>query len=263
MIKIAVNGAAGRMGLRLVDLIQQDSECSLTAAMESAQHAKIGEDIGLAAGLGEIGVLLTPECQTSVDVLIDFSQPAGAEDSLAYCESTNTPLVMATTGLSKPRQARLREAAHKIPIVWAPSMSLAVNLAMKLVEQASRTLKNNKTGVDIEIIEHHHRFKADAPSGTALKFGEIIAKEMGQDQHRHGREGMLGERPPMEIGYHAIRAGDNPGQHTILLGMLGETIEIKVAASNRDCYALGAIAAAKFVVKQGAGLYNMYDVLDL
>jgi 4-hydroxy-tetrahydrodipicolinate reductase len=140
-------------------------------------------------------------------------------------------------------------------------MSMTVNLTMKLVEMAGKALNNHDSAIDVEIIERHHRFKADSPSGTALKFGEIVANAMGQTTHQHGREGMVGQRPPNEIGYHAIRAGDNPGQHTILFGLLGETMELKVAASNRDCYATGAIAAAKFVAKQPAGLYNMYDVL--
>ena len=170
---------------------------------------------------------------------------------------------MATTGLEDSTISRLKEAAHQIPVVWAPSMSLAVNLTMKLVELTGKSLRNHESGVDVEIIEHHHRFKADSPSGTALKFGEIVAEAMGQTDQRHGRTGLVGERPQTEIGFHAIRAGDNPGQHTILFGMLGETIELKVAASNRDCYAVGAIAAAKFAVKQGAGLYSMYDVLGL
>ena len=124
-------------------------------------------------------------------------------------------------------------------------------------------MKDHSTGVDVEILERHHRFKADAPSGTALKFGEIVGQAMGLANHQHGREGMIGQRPRNEIGYHAIRTGDDPGQHTIVFGMLGETIELKVAASNRDCYAAGALAAAKYVAKQDAGLYNMYDVLGL
>jgi len=142
-------------------------------------------------------------------------------------------------------------------------MSMTVNLAMKLVERAGLTLKDVVGGVDVEILERHHRTKEDAPSGTALKFGEIVARAMGQTVHRHGREGQVGKRPQGEIGYHAIRTGDNPGEHTIVFGLLGETLEITVKASNRDCYALGALAAAKFVARQQPGLYSMYDVLGL
>ncbi len=142
-------------------------------------------------------------------------------------------------------------------------MSLAVNLSMKLAEIAAHALKDHGSGVDVEIIETHHRFKADSPSGTALKFGAIIADAMGQTSEQHGRSGMVGERPATEIGYHAVRAGDDPGQHTIMFGMMGEKIELKVAASNRDCYASGALQAALFLASQTPGLYTMYDVLGL
>jgi 4-hydroxy-tetrahydrodipicolinate reductase len=134
---------------------------------------------------------------------------------------------------------------------------------MKLTAIAAKALRDLPTGVDVEIVECHHRFKEDAPSGTALKFGQIIASEMEISEHRHGRSGRPGKRPRDEIGYHAIRTGDNPGEHTIVFGMLGETLEITVKASNRDCYALGAIEAAKFVAKQSPGIYSMYDVLGL
>src|SRR6185503_6484264 len=157
----------------------------------------------------------------------------------------------------------LRDAAGTIPVVWSPSMSTTVNLAMKLAERAGLTLKDASGGVVVEIIERHPRTKEDAPSGTALKFGEIIAGAMGQTVHRHGREGQVGKRPANEIGYHAVRTGDNPGEHTIIFGLLGETLEVTVKASNRDCYALGALAAAKFVAMQKPGLYSMYDVLGL
>ena len=266
MKKIAICGAAGRMGLRLVDLIHADPQLKIVAAIECAGHPKIGQDAGTNAGIGEIGVIVsseTPQGDSKPDALIDFSQPAGAQFAIDYCLSENIPLVMATTGLEPETIEKIHTAAKTIPIVWAPSMSLAVNLSMKLVEMAGTALKDLATGVDVEIIERHHRYKADAPSGTALKFGEIIAGAMGQTQHQHGREGIIGKRPQTEIGYHAVRVGDNPGEHTIVFGMLGETIELKVGASNRDCYAAGAIAAAKFVTDQSVGLYNMFDVLGL
>jgi 4-hydroxy-tetrahydrodipicolinate reductase len=138
-----------------------------------------------------------------------------------------------------------------------------VNLTMKLAATAAQVLKNYSEGADIEIIERHHRFKEDAPSGTALRFGEIIAGIMGQTSHVHGRKGQTGKRTQQEIGYHALRVGDNPGEHTIVFGLLGESIEMTVRATNRDCYALGALTAAKFVAKQKPGLYSMYDVLGL
>ncbi len=156
---------------------------------------------------------------------------------------------------------KLRAAAREIPLLRSPNMSLAVNLTMKLAAVAARALKDRDA--DVEIVERHHRFKEDAPSGTALKFGRIIAAEMGQDEQRHGREGRPGKRPHREIGFHAVRAGDNPGEHTIQFGMLGETIELSVRATDRDCYVAGALAAAKYIVGQKPGLYDMEDVLGL
>jgi len=173
------------------------------------------------------------------------------------------PLVIATTGLEAEQIERIREGATKIPICYAPNMSVAVNLAMKLVEHAARALQSVPGGADVEIIERHHRFKEDSPSGTALRFGQIVADAMGLSNHVHGRQGMVGKRPHDEIGYHAVRVGDDSGQHTIIFGMMGETIEVRVAASNRDCYANGAIAAAKYLAGKPAGLYSMADVLDL
>ena len=261
--KLAISGAAGRMGKRLIDLGSQDEFFQIVAAIEASDHRDLGSDAGLAAGIGEMGLVFSDQYPAEVDVVIDFSHPAGAAAAVDYCVEHRKPLVMATTGLHESTIEKIKQAGHQIGVVWAPSMSLAVNLTMKLVETAALALKDHATGVDVEIIERHHRFKADAPSGTALKFGEIVAQVMGQTNHQHGRDGMVGERGRNEIGYHAIRCGDNPGQHTIVFGMLGETIELNVAASNRDCYAAGALAAARFVAAQGAGLYDMYDVLRL
>lgn len=262
MIKIAINGAAGRMGQRLIDLASQDPALQLVAAVDSPTHPSIGQDAGIVAGSGELNLPITDvyrECES----VIDFSTVDGAIKAIDYCRENSVPLVMATTGLEAAQEQLLRDAAKVIPIVWAPSMSMAVNLTMKLTQIAGEVLKDHASGVDVEIIERHHRFKADSPSGTALKFGDIAATAMGISNHRHGREGMVGQRPHDEIGYHAVRTGDDPGQHTIVFGMLGETIELKVAASNRDCYASGALAAAKFVVNQTPGIYDMYDVLNL
>lgn len=263
MKTLVVNGAAGRMGIRLIHLISADTGLRLLGAVEASHHPKLGWDAGSVAGLESLGVALSTfhSISSKPDAVIDFSHPAGAESALEFCTATRTPLVMATTGLESPTLERLRNASTLIPVVWAPNMSLAVNLTLKLVEFASKFLAADK--VDVEIVERHHRQKADAPSGTALKFGEIIAQNMGQSEHRHGRAGMVGRRPLNEIGYHAVRTGDNPGEHTIIFGMLGETIELRVAASNRDCYASGAIAAAKFVIGKSPGLYSMFDVLGL
>ena len=251
------------MGKRLVDLGSSDQSVQIVAGIEASDHPDLGSDVGLSAGIGELGVVFSEDYPAGVDVVVDFSHPPGAAAAVDYCVENRKCLVMATTGLEESTIEKIKQAGQEIAIVWAPSMSLAVNLTMKLAETAAHALRNHSTGVDVEIIERHHRFKADAPSGTALKFGEIIARTMELSNHQHGRQGMIGQRPRDEIGYHAIRTGDNPGQHTIVFGMLGETIELKVAASNRDCYAAGALAAAKFVVQQRPGLYDMYDVLGL
>ena len=195
--------------------------------------------------------------------MIDFSTPSSAQRIAETCRDRSIPLVMATTGLSDSQQAAVRGAAEAVPVLWAPNMSMAVNLLMKLSEIAAESLRDTPSGADVEIIERHHRYKEDAPSGTALEFGRIIAEKMGQTVHRHGREGQVGARPHNEIAYHAVRSGDDPGQHTIIFGLLGETIELVVRATNRDCYAHGALAAAKFLPGKPPGIYNMADVLGL
>jgi len=262
-LRIAINGAAGRMGQRLVALGHADDGLEIAAALEYSGCPRLGADAGVVAGIGEIGVPLTHELPGDVDAIIDFSVPAGAVSVTELCVSRKIPLVMATTGLTEAQKATVAAAADKIPLVWAPNMSVAVNLTMKLATVAAAALKNNPSGADVEIIERHHRFKEDAPSGTALRFGELIAHEMGQSHHQHGREGLTGQRPHNEIGYHALRVGDNPGEHTIVFGLMGETIELTVRATNRDSYALGALEAARFVANKPTGHYTMYDVLGL
>jgi 4-hydroxy-tetrahydrodipicolinate reductase len=259
--RLAIHGAAGRIGQRLVALAAADDELALAAALEADGHPRLGDDAGVVAGAGPVEVPLTASLEVPVDVVIDFSLPAGAEAIVETCVEKKLPLVMATTGLDEGQTAKVHAAAERIPLLWAPNMSLAVNLGMKLAEVAGGALKD--ADADVEIIERHHRFKEDAPSGTALKFGQIIAAAMGQTEHRHGREGRTGKRPHHEIGYHAIRAGDDPGQHTIVFAMLGETLEVTVRASNRDAYALGALAAAKFLAGKPPGMYAMNDVLGL
>ena len=259
--QLIIHGAAGRMGRRLIALGSQDARFKIVGAFENAEHPSLGEDAGVIAGCGFLGVPLSAYAPTAADVLIDFSLPEAAPLVLDYCNVNRLPLVMATTGLERVHREQLERLSQDLPVLWAPSMSLAVNLVMKLTEIAGRTLKELGADVDVEIMERHHRFKEDAPSGTALKFGQIVASSLGRDMHRHGREGRLGPRPRNEIGYHALRVGDNPGEHTILFGFLGETIELTVKASNRDCYALGALAAAAFLIGKDPGLYSMEDVL--
>lgn len=263
-LRIAIHGAAGRMGRRLVALASVDDTLEVAAAIENDQHPLLGQDAGDLAGVETMDVPLSSKWPTDADVVIDFSLPEAIDRCIEKCELHGSALVVATTGMSDTQVERLHEAADVIPIVWAPSMSLAVNLSMKLAQQITEKLLDVPGGLDIEIIERHHRYKADAPSGTALKFGDLIAEKLGDDtKHVHGREGHTGQRTRNEIGYHAVRVGDNPGEHTIIFGMLGERIELNVAASNRDCYAAGALAAAKWLSDKPAGMYDMFDVLEM
>lgn len=260
-IRLGVNGAAGRMGQRIVALAAQDPMLKVVAAYEAPGSPRLGQDAGEIAGLGKIGVLIEDSIERPVDVIIDFSTPDGALKVAALCEERRIPLVVATTGFTAEQRQIVLAASQVTPLLISPSMSLAVNLAMQLVGDAGRALKNHPSGVDVEIIERHHRFKEDAPSGTALKFGEIVAHAMGQDRHVHGREGRTGQRPRNEIGYHALRVGDNVGEHTIVFGLLGETLEVTVRGQSRDSYASGALAAARFLHDKAAGLYSMKDVI--
>lgn len=260
---VGVNGAAGRMGQRVVVLVCQDQELKLGAALDSENSPALGKDAGEVAGTGSVGVKIQSELTERVDVMIDFSLPAGLLKVAKVCAERQIGLVAATTGLTPEQRDEVLSASQTTPVILAPNMSLAVNLMMKLVREAAHSLKNSPSGVDVEVIERHHRFKEDAPSGTALHFGEIIAEEMGQTDHVHGREGRPGARPISEIGYHALRTGDNVGEHTIVFGMMGETIDLTVRGHTRDSYVYGALAAAKYLAAQHPGLYSMADVLDL
>ena len=263
IVRIAVHGAAGRMGQRVIALASADSGLQVVAAIDSPNSPSLGKDAGELAGVGTLGVKIASQLTEPVDAIIDFSVPEACVLIAEMCGQRRIPLVVATTGLNEQQRAAVKSAAQETAVCYSPSMSLAVNVAMKLVREASRALKDLSSGVDVEIVERHHRFKEDAPSGTALKFGQIVAEEMGQPNHVHGREGQTGQRPQNEIGYHAIRTGDNVGEHTIIFGMMGETLEVYVRGHTRDSYAYGALAAAKFVATQAAGLYSMNDVLGL
>jgi 4-hydroxy-tetrahydrodipicolinate reductase len=251
------------MGQRVVALAARDARFTIVAALESATHPALGRDAGAVAGIDPLGVPLAVVGESDADVVVDFSVPDAAVAAVAHCLEYRKPVVIATTGFDDQQKEYIAKCAERLPIVWAPSMSPAVNLTMKLAKIAAEALKGLPTGVDVEIIERHHRFKEDAPSGTALRFGQIVAEAMGQTEQTHGRVGRPGARGREQIGFHAVRAGDNPGEHTIVFGMLGETIELKVAASNRDCYAQGALLAAAWLVGKKPGLYDMNDVLGL
>jgi 4-hydroxy-tetrahydrodipicolinate reductase len=262
-IVVGFNGACGRMGQRLVQLAHEDKELTIGAALEAAGHPQLGHDIGELAGVGKLGIPVRSDIPQDLrlDVVIDFSMPAGTMAVLPVCVRRRIPLVVATTGHTREQRQEIEAAAHETAILMAPNMSLAVNVLMKLVKQAAEVLRDKN--FDVEILERHHRFKKDSPSGTALHFARIVQEAMGQTQLRHGREGLVGERPAHEIGVHAIRVGDNVGEHTIIFSTLGETLELSHRAHARDCYARGALQAAKYLANRPPGRYTMNDVLGL
>jgi 4-hydroxy-tetrahydrodipicolinate reductase len=260
---IGVNGACGRMGQRIIQLAREDKSLTVGAALEASGHPRLGQEIGEVAGIGAIGTKVSSSVPLDqrLDVIIDFSLPEGTMTVLGLCLQRKIPLVVATTGHTAAQKSEIEGAAHHTAILMAPNMSLAVNVLMKLVRQAGEVLKDR--GFDVEILERHHRYKKDSPSGTALHFARIIQEAMGQTELRHGREGLVGERPGHEIGVHAIRVGDNVGEHTIIFSTLGETLELTHRAHARDCYVRGALQAAKFLANRPAGRYSMNDVLGL
>jgi 4-hydroxy-tetrahydrodipicolinate reductase len=260
---IGINGACGRMGLRIAQLAAQDRDLTIGAALESAGHPQLGRDLGDVAGLGPLQVPVRPELPRDVELhaVIDFSLPAGTMAVLPVCIQRRIPLVVATTGHTPEQRNEIEAATAQTALLIAPNMSLAVNLLFKLVRIAGEALHGKD--FDVEVLERHHRYKKDSPSGTALHLARIIQEAMGQAQLRHGREGLVGERPADEIGIHAIRVGDNVGEHTIVFSTLGETLELTHRAHARDCYVRGALEAAKFLHGKPPGQYTMIDVLGL
>jgi 4-hydroxy-tetrahydrodipicolinate reductase len=251
------------LGQRIAQLTLDYKELTIAAALDAPGHPHLGRDVGELAGLGKLGVPVCSELplETRLDALIDFSTPQGTMSVLPVCVDRRIPLIVATTGHSASQKQQIEEAAHETALLTAPNMSLSVNLLMKLVHQAAEALRDK--GFDVEILERHHRYKKDSPSGTALQFARIVQEVMGQTEMRHGREGLVGERPAHEIGVHAIRVGDNVGEHTILFSTLGETLELTHRAHTRDCYVRGALQAAKFLAGRPPGRYTMDDVLGL
>jgi 4-hydroxy-tetrahydrodipicolinate reductase len=262
-ITIGVNGACGRMGQRILQLAREDKDLAVSAALDAPGHPGLGRDAGELAGIGPLRVPVLADLPGGqrLDALIDFSTPEGTATVLPVCVSRRIPIVIATTGHSAAQREEIEAAAHDTAVLMAPNMSLAVNVLMKLVRQAAEVLRDKD--FDVEILERHHRFKKDSPSGTALHFARIVQEAMGQSELRHGRHGLVGERPSHEIGVHAIRVGDNVGEHTIIFSTLGETLELTHRAHARDCYARGALQAAKFLAGRPAGRYTMNDVLGL
>ena len=246
--RVALAGAGGRMGRTLIDAVLADRELELGAAFDVAagQH-------------GGVKITADASAAASCDVLVDFSRPEGTLANLKHARA----MVIGTTGFSSSQKKTIAEAAQRIPIVMAANFAVGVNAAYKLAETAARILGE---GYDVEILEAHHRHKVDAPSGTALELGRVVAKALGRDLAqvaRHGREGETGERPAKQIGFHAIRGGDIVGEHTVLFAGLGERVEITVRSQSRMTYAAGALRAAKWLRGKPPALYDMFDVLGL
>jgi 4-hydroxy-tetrahydrodipicolinate reductase len=252
------------MGTRIIQLIQADPSVRLAAALDRPGHPQIGQDAGTLAGVGPLGVpladALDPSGSARLDAMIDFSLPAGTLALVGPCRDRKIPLVVGTTGFEPEQKRRVEAASDAIPVLISPNMSRAVNLLFRLAGEAARALGE---AADVEIVERHHHFKKDAPSGTALRLAEVIGREIGSgpDRYAHGRHGVVGERPRGEIGLHALRTGDNPGEHTVVFGLLGECLELSHRALNRDGFARGAIDAAKFLAGKPPRLYAMSDLL--
>lgn len=260
---LIINGAAGRMGKRIVALAYESKQFDIVGTSDYAEHPDKGKDIGPLAGLEPINVELSSELPASADVMIDFSLPNAADLSIDHCVKNKIALVMGTTGLSNGQIAKLKDAATRIPVVQATNMSLGMNLLFATVGKVAKALGEN---YDIEIIEAHHRFKKDSPSGTALSLAEHICEETGRDYPGclvHGREGKETTRQEGTIGMHAIRGGDIVGEHSVIYSTLGETVTISHSAHTRDTFVRGALRAAEWLVHQKPGLYNMLDVLGL
>jgi len=264
-LRLTIAGASGRMGRMLIETVLQSPDCQLAGALDRADSAALGLDASAFLGRSS-GVLITQDVRVgllSADVLIDFTRPEGTLAHLAICRELGVKAVIGTTGFDPEQMVQVRAMATDIGIVMAPNMSVGVNVVMRLLDTAARALSE---GYDIEIIEAHHRHKVDAPSGTALKMGEVVAEALGRDLKTcavYGREGVTGERDPSTIGFVTIRGGDIVGDHTVLFAGTGERIEITHKSSSRLTYAQGSLRAARFLTSRGAGLYDMNDVLGL
>ena len=264
MTRIAIAGAAGRMGRNLIIACDETDDLQLGQALERPQSPALGSDSGLLAGLQPNGLLICDHLDAAnFDVLIDFTNPESTSKQLDFCLQHQRKMVIGTTGCDAALQQRFKQAGESIALVYAPNMSVGVNLCLQLLQTAARVLGDS---VDIEIIEAHHRNKVDAPSGTALQMGEVIAQTLGRDLEEcavYGREGRTGVRDRRTIGFETIRAGDIIGEHTVLFADEGERIEITHKASSRMTFARGAMRAAGWIAQQERGLFAMKDVLEL
>ena len=258
VIRVVVAGAGGRMGQTLIEGVCADKSLALAAALDVRGSPAVGTNMG--------GVKVGSDAAKAIsagDVLIDFTRPEGTIEHLDVCARLGKPIVIGTTGFSDPLKKAILRAGRKIPIAMSPNFAVGVNAVFKLAEVAAGILGDD---FDVEIVEAHHRNKVDAPSGTALRLGEIIAASLKRDlkkEARHGREGDTGVRPVKQIGFHAIRGGDIVGEHTVIFAGTGERVEVTVRSQSRMTYALGALRAARFLRGKRAGLYDMNDVLGL
>ena len=266
MIKVAVDGVAGRMGQRLAHLVLESEDLTLAAAKEHPGHPGVGADAGSVIGAADVGVPVGSRAEDLVEgaeVVIAFTAPGATVETAAACGRSGTPLVAGTTGMSASELSEFRSAVAPIPCVFAPNFSTAMNVLFRLVEEAARILGDD---YDVEVVEAHHRYKADAPSGSALRLGERAAAGLNRALDEvavHGRHGAVGERTRKEIGVHAVRLGDLAGDHSVYFGAPGEYLELRHHATSRDSFALGALRAVRFAASAPAGLYDMGDVLGL
>jgi len=262
MMKIALTGAAGRMGKRIAALAIESEQFDIVAALEVVGHPDIGKDIGELAGVGTFGLALTSELEDTPDVMIDFSLPEGTMRFVPMCRAAGVAIIIGTTGFTDSQLAEIADAASEIPVVHAANMSVGVNVLLKVVAEVARALGED---YDIEVSETHHRFKKDAPSGTAIALAKSICAATGKE---YGETAVLGRgglcpRNPGEIGMHALRVGDTVGEHTVHFGSLGETITVGHSAHTRDTFVRGALRAALWLGDKKPGLYDMLDVLGL
>ncbi|HEY5673660.1 MAG TPA: 4-hydroxy-tetrahydrodipicolinate reductase [Malonomonas sp.] len=265
-MNVAIVGAAGRMGGRLIHAVLEAEGLELTGAVERHGHPQLGQDAGLIAGAGELGVKISDDLAATMvgaDVLIDFTFPDVTLQNLAICAAQGKMLVSGSTGFTPEQRAAAEKFATQIPIVLAPNMSVGVNACFKLLKEAAKILGED---FDVEIVELHHNKKKDSPSGTAVRMGEVVANELGRDYNQVAnfhREGMCGERSHSEIGMQTVRGGDIVGEHTVYFIGMGERIEISHRAMSRDMFARGATRACKWLDGKAAGIYDMQDVLEL
>ncbi|HIE04829.1 MAG TPA: 4-hydroxy-tetrahydrodipicolinate reductase [Candidatus Latescibacteria bacterium] len=261
MIRVVVQGVAGRMGSLMGRLVLQEDDMALVGATERPEHSAVGKDVGEVLGVGKVGIEVEEDIREAAregDVVVAFTTPQATLEAAEVCGELGKAMVVGTTGFTDGQLEEFKRSVSRVPCVFSPNFSVGVNLLFKVAQEVVEVLKE---GYDVEIIEAHHRFKKDAPSGTAKRLAEAVLRGLGRELRVvHGREGVVGERGE-EIGIHAVRAGDIVGEHIVMFGGMGERLELVHRASSREAFARGAVRAIRFVVKAGPGLYDMWDVL--